>query len=171
MSTLYLGTDLIALADKLAAVLDEAVCADRFVPHTIVVPNRNVRKWLQLAGSPQWRGHQLAIQIPRTRSVGLAEWARPPDTCCATDAVGRRTIPASDSCSIAGRGSGDEIWTLVRFLGFRSYQNVAGGDVLGSYPIAWLGSFAIMSTIATSKSFANGWSARMRSGTVPCVAP
>ena len=48
MSTLYLGTDLVALAGKLAAVLDETIAVDCFVPHTIVVPNRNVRKWLHL---------------------------------------------------------------------------------------------------------------------------
>jgi exonuclease V gamma subunit len=48
MSTLYLGTDLVSLAGRLAEVLDEAVRDDCFRTVTIVVPNRNVRKWLQL---------------------------------------------------------------------------------------------------------------------------
>jgi exodeoxyribonuclease V gamma subunit len=48
MSVLYLGTDLESLAGELAVVLDTAVKDDCFRAVTIVVPNRNVRKWLQL---------------------------------------------------------------------------------------------------------------------------
>ena len=48
MSVLYLGTDLESLASELALVLDEAVHDDCFRTVTVVVPNRNVRKWLQL---------------------------------------------------------------------------------------------------------------------------
>jgi exodeoxyribonuclease V gamma subunit len=48
MSVLYLGTDLESLAGELALVLDAAVKDDCFRAVTIVVPNRNVRKWLQL---------------------------------------------------------------------------------------------------------------------------
>jgi exonuclease V gamma subunit len=48
MSVLYLGTDLESLAGELALVLDAAVKEDCFRAVTIVVPNRNVRKWLQL---------------------------------------------------------------------------------------------------------------------------
>ena len=48
MSVLYLGTDLESLASELALVLDGAVHDDCFRTVTVVVPNRNVRKWLQL---------------------------------------------------------------------------------------------------------------------------
>lgn len=49
MSTLYLGTDQIALAERLASLLDdEARTGDMFRPVTIVVPNRYLGKWLRL---------------------------------------------------------------------------------------------------------------------------
>jgi exonuclease V gamma subunit len=48
MSMLYLGTDLTSLATKLAEVLDEVIANDCFRPVKIVVPNRNVGKWLKL---------------------------------------------------------------------------------------------------------------------------
>jgi exodeoxyribonuclease V gamma subunit len=46
MSTLYLGTDQVALAERLAGILDAA--ADPFRPATVVVPNRYLAKWLRL---------------------------------------------------------------------------------------------------------------------------
>src|SRR5438094_10050043 len=49
MSTLYLGTDQIALAERLAELLDEeSRSGDVFRPATIVVPNRYLAKWLRL---------------------------------------------------------------------------------------------------------------------------
>jgi exodeoxyribonuclease V gamma subunit len=47
MSTLYLGSDLPALAGRLADVLT-AERGDFFVPVRVVVPNRYLRKWLRL---------------------------------------------------------------------------------------------------------------------------
>jgi len=49
MSTLYLSSDPRSLAEKLAGNLDrQAKHGDFFVPTTIVVPNRYLRKWLRL---------------------------------------------------------------------------------------------------------------------------
>src|ERR1700730_10692204 len=60
MSVLYLGTDLESLAGELALVLDAAVKDDCFRAVTVVVPNRNVRKWLQLYLS---RRDRVAINL------------------------------------------------------------------------------------------------------------
>jgi exonuclease V gamma subunit len=49
MSTLYLGTDPAALADRLAQLLDETSrTTDIFKPATVVVPHRFLRRWLQM---------------------------------------------------------------------------------------------------------------------------
>jgi exonuclease V gamma subunit len=55
MSTLYLATDVDALAGKLAEHL-EAKDRDPFVPATIVVPNRYLGKWLRL-----WLARRLGL--------------------------------------------------------------------------------------------------------------
>ncbi len=59
MSTLYLGTDAEALADRLADDLAEAA-GDFFTPTTIVVPNRVVMKWLKLRLA---RRHGIAVNL------------------------------------------------------------------------------------------------------------
>jgi exonuclease V gamma subunit len=48
MSTLYLGTNLHSLTGKLGEVLTESAQTDCSQATTIVVPNRNVRKWLRM---------------------------------------------------------------------------------------------------------------------------
>lgn len=61
MSTLYLATDLVPLAAKLADLVDgRGRHRDPFVPATIVVPNRYLGKWLRL-----WlaRQHGIAINL------------------------------------------------------------------------------------------------------------
>src|SRR5690242_14054256 len=55
MSTLYLGTDVDALAGKLAELLD-AKERDPFIPATVVVPNRYLGKWLRL-----WLARRLGL--------------------------------------------------------------------------------------------------------------
>src|SRR2546426_8253963 len=56
MSTLYLGTDLERLAEKLTSLLDEA--GDFFAPTTVVVPNHHLGKWLRL-----WLARRRGIAI------------------------------------------------------------------------------------------------------------
>jgi exodeoxyribonuclease V gamma subunit len=59
MSTLFLGSDPRTLADRLADELDrQAKAGDFFVPATIVVPNRYLRKWLRL-----WLARKLNVAI------------------------------------------------------------------------------------------------------------
>ena len=59
MSTLYLAADPRSLADRLAENLDnQAKAGDFFIPATVVVPNRYLRKWLRL-----WLARRLDIAI------------------------------------------------------------------------------------------------------------
>src|SRR5438876_861495 len=59
MSTLYLGTDQDSLARQLASLLEEqARAGDFFAPVTVVVPNRYLKKWLQL-----WLARQQGVAI------------------------------------------------------------------------------------------------------------
>jgi exonuclease V gamma subunit len=68
MSTLYLGGNLTRLAGKLAEVLEEAAALDCFRPVRIVVPNRNMRRWLQLLLARR-DGVALNLQFPYLESV------------------------------------------------------------------------------------------------------
>src|SRR5215510_7346392 len=58
MSTLYLGTDPITLAERLAVHFHDESGGDLFRPATIVVPNRFLARWLRL-----WLARRSGIAI------------------------------------------------------------------------------------------------------------
>src|SRR5436190_22727112 len=81
MSTLYLGTDQIALAERLAEVLDEeSRSGDVFRPATVVVPNRYLAKWLRL-WLARTRGIAINLRVPY-RETALWELLRRQDPRC-----------------------------------------------------------------------------------------
>lgn len=70
MSTLYVGTDLESLADRLAERVEHGP-ADCFTPITIVVPHRHLARWLQLRLADK---HGAVVNVRVTYHLDSVIW-------------------------------------------------------------------------------------------------
>ncbi|MBI1831810.1 MAG: exodeoxyribonuclease V subunit gamma [Planctomycetes bacterium] len=117
MGTLYLAADLRALADRLGDELErQAKHGDFFVPASIVVPNRFVKKWLRL-----WLARRLHVAInlkfqnleeslwELLKALDPAAKASPPETVEDSVYFPRRGPRGASRCR-GSRAGGRGIW-------------------------------------------------------------